>query len=249
MILPGSDDAIHKTHLYRLLLGIMNDRKLSHALYFKGGTCAVLAGWLDRFSLDLDFDLAVKADKRDINSRLLELYKSLGFSVKEKRDLFYILQYGVEKGKRNSIKVSVVTKVIAANRYRPQYLFDINRYAICQTKDTMVANKLVAPLDRNEKYGTIAGRDIYDIHFFLSHGFPYRTEVIEERRNKGAHAYLSDLITFIEKRVTDRVIAEDLNYLLPPVKFQAVRRTLKDEVLILLHNAWKQARETSEGVA
>lgn len=242
MMLPRSEDAIHKTHLYRLLLGIMNDRKLSHALYFKGGTCAVLAGWLDRFSLDLDFDLEVKADKGEINSRLLELFKSLGFTVKEKRGLFFVLQYPIDKGKRSSIKVSVVTDVITANRYGPQYLFDINRYALCQTKETMVANKLVAPLDRNEKYGTIAGRDIYDIHFFLSHGFPYRTQVIEERRNMKARAYLSDLIAFIDKRVTDRVIAEDLNYLLPPVKFQAVRKSLKDEVLMLLRDAWKRER-------
>lgn len=31
---------------------------------FKGGTCASMLGWLDRFSVDLDFDYA--GDKKNI---------------------------------------------------------------------------------------------------------------------------------------------------------------------------------------
>lgn len=237
MMLPRPADAIHKTYLYRLLMGIIDDRLLSRSLYLKGGTCAALAGWLDRFSLDLDFDLSPKADKAAIRKSLRVLYTSLGFSMKEEHGLFFILQYPAQAGGRNSIKVSVMTDVVHTNQYAPVFLSDIQRYALCQTRDTMVANKLVAPMDRYEKYKTIAGRDIYDIHYYLSHGFSFRGEIIRERRKKSTAVYLGELIAFIDRRVTDRVIAEDLNFLLPVIKFQAMRKTLKDETLVLLRDA------------
>ncbi len=49
-------DNIHKAWLYRVLEGIASDKYLPSVLYFKGGTCASMLGWLDRFSVDLDFD-------------------------------------------------------------------------------------------------------------------------------------------------------------------------------------------------
>ena len=57
MNLPRNEDAPHKFQMYRLLTAILSESKLSQQLVFKGGTCAVLRGWLDRFSVDLDFDL------------------------------------------------------------------------------------------------------------------------------------------------------------------------------------------------
>lgn len=240
MILPRPQDAIHKAHLLRVLMGILDDPFLSHGLRFKGGTAAALAGWLDRFSLDLDFDLAAKTDQAKVNMALHTLVSDLGFTIKHRQGLFLVVQYPARAEERNSIKVSVMTDVPRTNHYAPVHLSDIHRYALCQTRETMVANKLVAPLDRYEKYKTIAGRDIYDIHYFLSHGFWFREEVIRERRKKTARAYLGDLIVFIDRRVSDRVITEDLNFLLPTAKFQIVRRTLKAETLMLIRDAQRR---------
>lgn len=241
MILPRPQDAMHKTHLYRLLMGVIDDPILAKELYFKGGTCAMMAGWLDRFSLDLDFDLAPKASQKSVRTSLENLFNTLGFTVKQqsKDGLFTVLQYPAGEGDRNSIKVSVMTDVAKANLYNPLYLSEINRYALCQTKDTMVANKLVAPLSRYEKYKTIAGRDIYDIHYFLSHGFPFRKEIIRERRRIDPDKYLKQLAEFIDARVTDRTLSEDLNFLLHPARFRAIRKTLKEETLLLLRAAAK----------
>lgn len=239
MMLPYAADAIHKTYLYRLLMGIVDEPSLAQALAFKGGTMAVLSGWLDRFSLDLDFDRATGADTGAVAETIRHVATGRGFTVKQTMagGLLVVLQYPASAGVRNSIKVSVATNAARANRYAPLYLSDINRYALCHTKDTMVANKMVSLVDRYERYGTIAGRDVYDIHYFLSHGFPWREEIIRERRGVNSREYMETLIGFITRRVTDRVLTEDLNYLLPPDRFRAIRKTLKEETLILLRDA------------
>jgi hypothetical protein len=98
----------------------------------------------------------------------------------------------------------------------------------------MFAHKLVAVLDRFEKTGGIAGRDIYDIHHFFMNGFDYNSEVIAERTKMLVRDYLVKLTDFIEKKVTDKIISEDLSTLLPYAEFTKIRKVLKREVLTLL---------------
>lgn len=141
---------------------------------------------------------------------------------------------------RNTLKLGITENTVLSNNYTPFYLTEIDRYAICQTKETMVANKLVSLIDRYEKHQTIAGRDVYDIHYFFSHGFRYNKEVIEERRETSLSNYLQQLKEFLKKRVTEKVITEDLSYLLPYEKFKAIRKTLKTEALLLLEEEIKR---------
>ena len=236
MILPRSQDAIHRMYLLRLLMAILDDAQTNSRLAFKGGTAAVLAGWLDRFSLDLDFDLIGEGDRNALMIHLNTLYGQCGLAVKQqsRSGAYTVLSYEAPAGQRNTLKVSIMTTKISANRYTPVFLGDINRYALCQTRDTMVANKLVAPVERFEKHKTIAGRDIYDIHYFLSHGYTFREEVIQERRGVKSSVYLGTLIEFITRRVTSRILTEDLNYLLPAPRFQVIRKILKEEAILLL---------------
>ena len=63
MNIPNKKDALHKAWLYRLLEAIADNQKLVKVMYFKGGTCASMLGWLQRFSVDLDFDLLKPDDK------------------------------------------------------------------------------------------------------------------------------------------------------------------------------------------
>jgi predicted nucleotidyltransferase component of viral defense system len=65
MILPNPKDAIHKAWLYRLLKAFYSDHLISKHLYFKGGTCAAMLCYLDRFSIDLDFDFIGEKDQID----------------------------------------------------------------------------------------------------------------------------------------------------------------------------------------
>jgi len=81
---------------------------------------------------------------------------------------------------------------------------------------------------------------LYDIHQFFSQGFSYNKEVIEERRGVKTKVYFRQLVDFIETKVTQNIMSEDLNYLLPPFRFSQIRKTLKTEVLMFLKDEIKR---------
>jgi len=235
MILPKKEDAIHKAWLLRLLTEIL-DSKIAQNVYFKGGTAATLLGFLDRFSLDLDFDLKPKSGVKAIDKELKKIFSFLDLKLDKKssRSLFYVLKYQSSPGQQNTIKLSLVDYPLKSNQYETFYLKEIDRFAICQTKETMFANKLVAVLDRYQKYKTVAGRDLYDIHHFFLSGFSYLDEVIIERTGKKPKEYFRQLIDFIEKKVDEKIISQDLSFLLPYERFIRIRKILKREVLMWL---------------
>lgn len=238
MIIPRRQDAIHKAVLYRVLAEILDDSVISQNVFFKGGSCAAMLGWLDRFSLDLDFDLKKDVSKALLRKRLFPAFRCAGVTVKQEdsKELFFILKYDVAGVARNTLKVVIIDKQLAVNTYAVLALPELDRLAKCQTRETMVANKLVALIERFEKYNTIAGRDVYDAWYFFSHGYSYRKEVIEERRGTSVTKYFKELVDFVHTHVTDRVIGEDLNYLLTPDKFNQVRKILKRELIMFIQD-------------
>lgn len=238
MILPRKEDAIHKSQLYRLLISLVSDPYISQRIYFKGGTCAALLGYLDRFSVDLDFDLKEESFKDKLRERLHHLFSKLGLEIEDEsqKALQFFLKYQARKGLRNTIKLEILDGSIPINVYQAQYLKDIDRMVMCQTIETMFAHKLVAVMDRYERNNSLAGRDIYDIHYFFNQGYDYNHKVIEARRNQTVIAYLTDLKQFIAAKINEKIITQDLNTLLPYEKFKALRKTLKQEVLVLLED-------------
>src|SRR3989338_2686146 len=106
MILPKFQDAFHKAQLLRLLIEMLDNQQVSQNVYFKGGTCAALLGYIDRFSVDLDFDLKKKADKKIIDGHLRKIFGKLNLKVdkKSKNSLYYLLKYKSESNLRNSLK-------------------------------------------------------------------------------------------------------------------------------------------------
>ncbi|MFQ5662058.1 MAG: nucleotidyl transferase AbiEii/AbiGii toxin family protein [Candidatus Paceibacteria bacterium] len=239
MILPNKKDAIHRVWLYRILSAIYDNSFLANILYFKGGTAATMRGFLDRFSVDLDFDFI--GDDKDIltiRKELEKIFKDLELEIKDQSKIIpqYFLKYPNKDGERNTIKIDVATFKIKANKYEQTRLIDIDRIATCQTIETMFANKLVAIIDRYEQHNTIAGRDLYDIHYFFMEGFGYEKDVVKERRGVSVEKFLNELISFIDKKITNTVIDQDLNTLLSPEKFMRIRNILKKETLMFLKN-------------
>jgi predicted nucleotidyltransferase component of viral defense system len=241
MILLKPEDVLHKAQLLKLLAEIIDNNTLASKVYFKGGTCATMLGYLDRFSVDLDFDLKKNADKSELLVEFKKIFKNLDLEVEkgDDKNLFFVLKYDAPKDRRNTLKLSVSDTFIKSNEYKNFFLAEIDRLVACQTIETMFANKLVAPIDRYNKHEKITGRDIYDIHHFFSNGYALEKEIIEERMKMSTEDYISKLIKFIEEKVTDRLLSEDLNMLLPYEKFVKIRKTLKPETLIFLRSVVK----------
>ncbi len=230
------DDILHKSYLHRLLMEIVDQPLMAQNLAFKGGTCAAMLGFLDRFSVDLDFDVLKGADEAALREVFHQVFNQLGFTVTLEFDkvLFFQLRYPSSPGKRNTLKVSASNIIVKANQYRVQYLPEIDRLMTSQTVETMFANKLVAVTDRYTQHKTIAGRDIYDIHHFFVQGYAYTGAVIQERTGLEPRDYLRQLTDFIKTHVTQTNINEDLSSLLPNRQFQQVRKILIPETISLL---------------
>jgi uncharacterized protein YifN (PemK superfamily) len=221
-----------------LLIDIVDEPVLAHGLAFKGGTCSAMLGFLDRFSVDLDFDVVGNTDDVKLWEAFHKTFEHQGLAVTLEFDkaLFFQLRYPSSPGKRNSLKVSASTLRVKANQYKVQYFPEIDRLINSQTIETMFANKLVALSDRYTQHKTIAGRDLYDIHHFYIHGYRYDGEVIRERTGLDPGQYLKELTAFIKRHVTQTVVDQDLNPLLPYKKFQQIRKILIPETIALLES-------------
>lgn len=183
MFVPNNREIKHKNQLYILLKEILRDPLLSQTLMFKGGTYASLRGVLDRFSIDLDFDLPDKSKKEEIRKRCYEIFKKLDFEIKDesRRHLQFFLKYKAPEGERNTLKLEINDDVSKYNEYEKVLLEQVNMYCNGHTLDTMFANKLIACKARYDKNGKIAGRDFYDIYKFFLQGLSINKKVIEER--------------------------------------------------------------------
>ncbi|OGZ46071.1 MAG: hypothetical protein A3J54_02490 [Candidatus Ryanbacteria bacterium RIFCSPHIGHO2_02_FULL_45_13b] len=245
MMLPQSKDAVHKAWLYRVLAGIYDDAFLADTLAFKGGTCAAMLGYLDRFSIDLDFDYrGEQSGLAKTRTRMEYVFHELGLTMRDQSKVVpqYFLKYEAPESYRNTIKIDVAILPPKANTYEAKRFHEIDRVITCQTLETMVANKLVALIDRYEHNEAIAGRDLYDIHHFFLKGYRYNEGVIHERTKKDTEHFFADLTTFVEKHITDEIITQDLNTLLSYEKFSKIRKILKRETLMFLRDEEKRIK-------
>ncbi|MEA2056694.1 MAG: nucleotidyl transferase AbiEii/AbiGii toxin family protein [Patescibacteria group bacterium] len=242
MLASDQRQALHKSVLLRVLIKILDNNFLAQNLIFKGDTCASMLGYLDRFSVDLDFTLKGKEIRSQVRQELEEIFKQLNLEIKDQsqKTIQYFLKYEASPQSRNTLKIDAVDIPFDNDQHEKKLLPDINRFAICQTKETMFAHKLVALYDRYQRNGSIAGRDLYDIHYYLQLGFKINTAVIEERTGKQANDYLQTLLSFIKNQINQTIIDQDLNFLLDYKKFKAIRQTLKPETIVLLRDRLNQ---------
>ena len=230
------EDILRKSQLQRLLIEIVDDPTLSQSLAFKGGTCAAMLGYLDRFSVDLDFDLVSNHSEADLRKIFHQVFTQSGFTVTLEFDkvLVFQVRYPSGPGKRSTLKASASSLKVKSNQYQVQHFPEIDRVINSQTIETMFANKLVAITDRYTQHKTVAGRDIYDIHHFFVQGYGYHGAVIQERTGLRPKEYFGKLIDFIKEHVNQTTVNEDLSSLLPNAQFQQIRKILIPETISLL---------------
>ncbi|MFA5995175.1 MAG: nucleotidyl transferase AbiEii/AbiGii toxin family protein [Patescibacteria group bacterium] len=216
----------HKAMLLRILKQIYADTTVGPCLGFKGGTAAFLFYGLDRFSVDLDFDLLDKNKEEYIFEKISAILKNHGIireQYKKYNTVFFMLSYAEEL---HNIKIEISKRKLTTNYNLLNYL-GIPMLVI--TREDMFAYKLIAMCERNKS----ANRDIYDIWFFLKNNWPLNTLLIEQHSGKNFSAYLKQAITYI-KNYNDAYILDSIGELLNEPQKIWVKSNLKQEVLFLL---------------
>ena len=218
--------ASHKTVLFQILKGIYSDSRISPFLGFKGGTAAVMFYGLDRFSVDLDFDLLDDDKRQEVFDRVVKIVSAHG-KLKESHvkrfSLFCLVSY---EDRGRNIKVEV-------NRRQFGSRYDIKTYLgvsmlVMKPKD-MFAHKLMVMSERIGK----TSRDIYDVWFFLNNRFPINKEIIETRSGMPFNDLLDKCINQLEK-LNNRKILDGVGELLTPSQKDWAKAKLRQETIALL---------------
>jgi len=216
----------HKVLLIEILKDIYTDPKLSTLLGFKGGTAAFLFYGLDRFSVDLDFDLLDLNQTDTVFAELkalLAAHDTLKQSDVKRYSLIFILDYSGKIAGEQNVKVEVNLRDFDS-KYEIKHYLGIPMKVMLPAD--MIAHKLVASYERIGK----ANRDLYDSYFFLSQHWEINHEIIEARTGMSFLNFLKALLQSVEK-ISNRSILAGLGEVLDDKKKIWVKNHLKDELI------------------
>jgi predicted nucleotidyltransferase component of viral defense system len=220
------DISTHKTILFQILKEIYSDTTISPFLGFKGGTAALMFYGLDRFSIDLDFDLLDETKEDYVFDRVISIlrkYGTLKESRKKRFSLFCLLSY---ESRAHNIKVETNRRQFGS-RYEIKTYLGVSM--LVMVPEDMFAHKLMAMHERIGK----TSRDIYDVWFFLEHRFPINKEIVEQRSGMTFGALLQKCISQLEK-LSNRHILDGVGELLTPSQKDWAKAKLREDTIALL---------------
>ena len=216
----------HKNILVRILKDIYSDTKLSPALGFKGGTAAFLFYNLNRFSVDLDFDLLNKEKEDYVFKKIEKILKKYG-TLKDKQvkkfNLFYFLSY---EEKAVNIKIEINRREFGSQYEIKSYLGIPMKVMV---RKDMFAHKLVAMYERIGK----ANRDIFDVWFFSKNDWSINKNIVEKRTNLSFDKFLNKCISTL-KDLPNRSILKGLGEVLDEKQKIWAKNHLKEDVIFNL---------------
>ncbi len=220
------DTSAHKNILFQILKDIYSDTTIAPLLGFKGGTAAFMFYELNRFSVDLDFDLLAQGEEDYIFDHIKKIAKKYGSIKKMKKKRFnlpFVLSY---EDKARKIKIEINRRSFGSHYELKTYL---GVSMLVMVKEDMFAHKLMA---MNERIGKTS-RDIYDVWFFLEHRWPINKKIIEQRANIPFAELLKKSIDRLEK-MNNRNILDGLGDLLTESEKDWAMAKLLTETIFLL---------------
>lgn len=223
------DVSVHKNILIRILKDIFTDPAVGPFLGFKGGTAAYLFYNLNRFSIDLDFDLLDETKEDYIFEKVkkvLEGYGTLKEIKKKRYNLFYILSYNNKVSGAKNIKVEINRRDFGSSYEVKSYLGISMKLMV---KEDMAAHKLCAMYERIGK----TNRDIFDVYFFLHNSWPVNKQIVESRTGMTYKEFLLKSLDYLDK-ISNRNILSGIGELLDEKQKTWVKAKLKSELLFLL---------------
>jgi len=220
------DAAAHKNILIQILKDIYTNAIIGPLLGFKGGTAAYLFYELNRFSVDLDFDLLDLSKKHQVFEQLkkiLEEHGAIKDSYEKINTIFLMVSYNQ---KLRNIKIEVNLRDFGS-RYEVKSYLGISMKVM--VREDMAAHKMVAMLERIGN----ANRDIFDSHFFLKNNWPINEKIIKKRTGLSMHQFLKKCIQELES-MSDRGILAGLGELLDAKQKAWVKEKLLADTIFLL---------------
>jgi predicted nucleotidyltransferase component of viral defense system len=216
----------HKFFLVQILKDIYSDIELANSLGFKGGTALMFFYGLQRFSVDLDFDLINKEKEEIVYKKVRKILLTYG-RIYDEAVKFYgpliVLDYGTGERK---LKIEISNRMFE-NRYEIKNFLGINMKVM--VLPDMFAQKLCALLDRN----SIAGRDIFDCWFFMKNQSPLNKDIVESRMKVPLADYIQKCIDRLEQ-VSDKGLLQGTGELMDDEMKKFVRTKLRAETTGLL---------------
>jgi predicted nucleotidyltransferase component of viral defense system len=220
------DIATHRTILFQMVKDIYSDTSIAPYLGFKGGTAAWMFHGLDRFSVDLDFDLLDENQEGKVFDRTSEIVKRYG-TIKEahrKRfNLFIRLSY---EDKARNVKVEINRRQYGS-RYEIKTYLGVSMQVM--VVEDMFAHKLMAMYERIDK----TSRDIYDVWFFLKNRTPINKAIVENRAQMPFDELVSKCVVQLEK-MNNRRILTGMGELLTPSQKDWAKAKLREDTISLL---------------
>lgn len=211
----------HDQVLKEILRDFYTNTQLESVLGFKGGTCLYLFYGLDRFSVDLDFNLLTPSLDPALITSILSRHLTIQDSSNKYHTWLWIGSYA-----KNLPKIKVeISKRDYPDQYIPKDFYGLTLPTLAP--DCMFAHKLCAITDRKN----LQNRDLYDAHFMFSHNFPINESIIQLRTNQTLSQYFTTLTQFVEKNVSEKYILTGLGELLSDSQKDRVKATLKRDLL------------------
>ncbi len=220
------DISVHKNILLKILKDIYSDTSISPYLGFKGGTAAFLFYGLERFSVDLDFDLLDDSKEDTVFLRVEQIVKKYGHikEVRKKRfNLFFLLSY--ENAAQN-IKVEINRRSFGSHYEIKSYL---GISMLVMVRENMFAHKLMAMHERMGK----TNRDIFDVWFFSKNGWPINKKIVEERSRMSFADFLKVCVVELEK-LSSRSVLGGMGELLNEKQKNWARKKLIPDTIFFL---------------
>lgn len=220
------DISTHKTILFQILKDIYSDTRIAPFLGFKGGTAALMFYNLDRFSVDLDFDLLDNSKEKVVFERvtnIVEKYGTIREANRKRFGLFYVLSY---EDTASHIKVEIHRRQFGS-RYEIKTYLGVSM--LVMVPEDVFAHKLVAMHERIGK----TSRDIYDVWFFLQQRFPINREIVEKRSGMSFDTFLQTCIVQLEK-MSNRHILDGVGEFLTSRQKDWAKAKLREETISLL---------------
>lgn len=221
--------AIHKNILLQILKDIYSDQTIGPFLGFKGGTAAYLFYGLDRFSVDLDFDLLDEAQAEavfDKIEKICQRYGRIKEAKKKRLGFLFVVAYDQKIKNAKNIKIEINCQNFGS-KYEVKSFLGISM--LVMTKEDMFANKLMAMSERLGK----TNRDIYDVCFFSKNLWPINKKIVEKRSGLPYKKFLRQTADNLEK-INDKKNLDGLGELVSEKQKTWIRAKLKDETLLSL---------------